>query len=94
MLERKFFYIATCEYCFSHYAAAFFVALAGYTLLLPGWRGYLIAWLSVVWAANLYMSLFGRLRLEIKAEREEIAAEERQARRVPDQARHGIRSFK
>jgi hypothetical protein len=22
--ERKFFYLFTCEYCFSHYAAAFF----------------------------------------------------------------------
>jgi hypothetical protein len=32
-----------------------------------------------VWVANLYMSLFGRLRLDIKRERVEIEAEEQAA---------------
>ena len=73
--QRKFFYVFTCEYCFSHYVGAAFVALTGYTLLLDDWRGYVIAWLAVVWVANVYMSLFGRLRLDIKRERIEIAAE-------------------
>ena len=75
VLTRKFFYLFTCEYCFSHYVGAAFVALTGYTLLLDDWRGYVIAWLAVVWVANVYMSLFGRLRLDIKRERIEIAAE-------------------
>ena len=74
LLERKFFYLFTCEYCFSHYVAAFFVALTGFRLLLPDWRGFLIAWFALVWVANLYMSLFGRLRLDIKRERVEIQA--------------------
>jgi hypothetical protein len=74
--ERKFFYLFTCEYCFSHYVAAFFLLLTRFTLLLPGWRGYLIAWFSLVWVANLYMSLFGRLRLDIRYERAEIGEEE------------------
>ena len=74
--QRKFFYLFTCEYCFSHYIAAGFIALCRYQLLLPGWRGYLIAWLSLVWIANAYMSLFGRLRLDIKHEHIEIAASE------------------
>ncbi len=73
---RKFFYLFTCEYCFSHYVALFFIAIAGFTMLFPDWRGYLIAWFSLVWVANLYMSAFGRLRLDIKRERAEI--EERQ----------------
>jgi hypothetical protein len=75
-LQRKFFYLFTCEYCFSHYVAAFFIALTGFRLLLNDWRGVLIAWFALVWVANLYMSLFGRLRLDIKRERVEIEAEE------------------
>jgi hypothetical protein len=72
LFGRKFFYLLTCEYCFSHYAAAFFVFIAGYKLLLNDWRGYLISWLAVVWIANQYISIFGRLRLDIKRERVEI----------------------
>lgn len=74
---RKFFYLFTCEYCFSHYAAAGAVAMTGFRLLLDDWRGWVIAWLALVWVANTYMSLFGRLRLDIRRERIEIAAEER-----------------
>ena len=74
--ERKFFYLFTCEYCFSHYVAVAFNALCNFQLLMPGWRGYLIAWFSLVWIANAYMSLFGRLRLDIKHEHIEIAASE------------------
>jgi hypothetical protein len=77
--SRKFFYLFTCEYCFSHYVAAAIVGLSGFRLLLPGWRGALVAWLTLVWVANVYMSLFGRLRLDIKRERVEIGVEEREA---------------
>jgi hypothetical protein len=70
--SRKFFYLFTCEYCFSHYVAAAVVGVTGYRLLLPGWRGATIAWLTLVWVANVYMSLFVRLRLDIKRERVEI----------------------
>lgn len=76
---RKFFYLFTCEYCFSHYVAAAAVALTGFRLLMPGWRGFFIAWFALVWVANVYMSLFVRLRLDIKRERVEIDVEEREA---------------
>jgi hypothetical protein len=46
--------------------------LTRYKLLYPDWRGYLISGFSLVWVANLYMGIFGRLRLEIKRERVEI----------------------
>ncbi|MCW5977969.1 MAG: hypothetical protein KIT09_07815 [Bryobacteraceae bacterium] len=78
MAQRKFFYALTCEYCLSHYVAALFLLLTGFTLLLEGWRGYLIGGFSLVWLANLYMSLFGRLRLDIKSQRIEIKKEEEQ----------------
>jgi hypothetical protein len=76
LLERKFFYVFTCEYCLSHWVALFFVLLSGYRLLLDDWRGYLNALFGLVWVANIYMSIFGRLRLGIKAERKEIELKE------------------
>ena len=77
LFARKMFYLFTCEYCFSHYVTAFFIVLTRFTLLMSGWRGYVIAEFSLVWVANMWMSLFGRLRLDIKHERVEIAQEER-----------------
>ncbi len=74
LLSRKLFYLFTCEYCFSHYVAAAFLVITRFTLLFDDWRGYLIAEFSLVWVANIYMSFFGRLRLEIQEERLEIAA--------------------
>lgn len=73
---RKFFYLFTCEYCFSHYIAAFFLIITQFEILYEGWRGYLIAWFALVWVANIYMSFFNRLRLDIKHENVAIATEE------------------
>jgi hypothetical protein len=67
--QRKFFYLFTCEYCFSHYVSLGFIALTRYHLLLPDWRGYVIAWFALVWVANQYMSVYNRLRLDIKGEK-------------------------
>ena len=78
LAARKFFYLFTCEYCFSHYVAAAVVWMTGYRLLVPGWRGAVLGWFTLVWIANVYMSLFGRLRLDIKRERVEIKAEEKE----------------
>ena len=78
LAARKFFYLFTCEYCFSHYVALAVVWMTGYRLLLPDWRGAILGWFTLVWIANVYMSLFGRLRLDIKRERVEIKAEERE----------------
>lgn len=72
LLVRKFFYLFTCEYCFSHYVSAAIILGTGYRLLLPDWRGGIIAWFSLVWIANFQMSAFARLRLEVKLDRIEI----------------------
>ena len=77
-MKRKFFYLFTCEYCFSHYVTVFFVALTDFKLLLNDWRGYLIAGFALVWIANIYMSLFGRIRIELKRERTEVTVLEQQ----------------
>ena len=73
---RKFFYLFTCEFCLSHYVTAVFLIITGYKLLYTDWRGYLIAGFSLVWVANVYMGLFGRIRLDLRKERAEIATEE------------------
>ena len=66
---RKFFYMLTCEYCFSHYVTIAMLLVTKYTLLFTGWKGYLIAGFSVVWVANIYMSVFVLLRTDIKKEK-------------------------
>ena len=66
---RKFFYLFTCEYCFSHYVTVFFLILTRYRLLLDDWRGYLVAFFALVAVANVYMSAFGRLRQEVKTQK-------------------------
>ncbi len=76
-LLRKCFYLFTCEYCFSHYVTIAFLFITEYTLLLPGWRGYLISGFSLVWVANFYMGLFALLRQAIKAEKTHIHLEEK-----------------
>lgn len=72
ILIRKAFYLFTCEYCFSHYVTIFFIIFCDYKLLLDDWRGYIIAGFSLVFVANIYMSLFGLLRQAIKKEKVEI----------------------
>jgi hypothetical protein len=76
--RRKFFYLFTCEYCFSHYVAAAFLVLTRFKLLYDDWRGYLIALFALVWLANLYMSIYNHLRLDIKHEQVEIHAKQKE----------------
>lgn len=77
LVERKFFYLFTCEYCFSHYVVVLFLAITRYKLLYEDWRGFLVAFFALVWVANFYISVFARVRLEIKKERVEIAVHEK-----------------
>jgi hypothetical protein len=79
LIRRKFFYVFTCEYCFSHYITIVFLVLTRYRLLLDDWRGYVISLFALVGIANVYMSAFGRLRLDLRSERLEVAAKEREA---------------
>ena len=76
LAQRKFFYVFTCEYCFSHYVVALVLVLTGYRLLLDDWRGYVISFFALAGMANVYLSLFGRLRVEIKSERLDVAVKE------------------
>jgi hypothetical protein len=74
--QRKFFYLFTCEYCFSHYVVLLLLIITRFHLLYFDWRGYLIAFFSIVWIANIYMSLFGFIRVGMKRENMEAKIKE------------------
>lgn len=76
--RRKFFYLFTCEYCFSHYVAAVFMIITRFKLLYLDWRGYVISFFALVWLANQYMSIYNHLRLDIKHEQVEIRTKEKE----------------
>jgi hypothetical protein len=69
LATRKFFYLLTCEYCFSHYVAALFLIITRYTLLYADWRGYLVSLFALVWVANQYMTVYANIRTDLKVER-------------------------
>lgn len=78
LLTRKFFYLFTCEYCFSHYISIAMLLLTGFRLLFSDWRGYLVAGFSLVWIANMYMAIFSLIRYGIKKEKIDISVKEEQ----------------
>ena len=84
LLQRKFFYVFTCEYCVSHYVTILFLVLTRYHLLFDDWRGYLIAGFGLVWVTNIYMSLFAHIRLDVKKERTEIEEAEKKLETIED----------
>src|SRR4051812_34058860 len=87
LAQRKFFYLFTCEYCFSHWVtmAGLLIIAAGkgkgdaFYLIYPDWRGYVIAFFSLVFLANAYLNLYSRLRVDITSEKKVIAVREREA---------------
>lgn len=81
-LPRKFFYLFTCEYCFSHYVAGAVILMTRYKLLYSDWRGYVLGFFALVWIANQYMSVYNRLRLDIKTERLEGEIKEEVAKDI------------
>jgi hypothetical protein len=86
-LKRKFFYLLTCEYCLSHYVTALLLAITRFTLVFPDWRGYVISLFSLVWIANQYISIYDRLRLDIKHEHISISTQQQHVKSIEDQPR-------
>jgi hypothetical protein len=40
-----------------------------YHLLYDDWKGYIVAGFSLVWVANIYMSIYNRIRVTLKKEK-------------------------
>jgi hypothetical protein len=80
--RRKFFYVFTCEYCFAHYVTAVMLVITRYKLLYDDWRGYLLAFFALPFIANVYIGLYGKVKLEVTRERAEIKAIEKDVDRA------------
>ncbi|WP_246104202.1 hypothetical protein [Mucilaginibacter corticis] len=79
ILARKFFYVFTCEYCFSHYVTILMLVFTGYKLLIDDWRGYVLAGFSIVWIANFYMAIFALIKVDVNRERLQLKKEQEDA---------------
>jgi hypothetical protein len=84
-LARKFFYLFTCEYCFSHWVTLAFMAMTRYKLMYHDFRGYVVGFFALVFVANFYLNLYSRLRLEISSEKKTIEAKEKQIEQIDTQ---------
>ncbi|HEY1628718.1 MAG TPA: hypothetical protein VGF52_02600 [Tepidisphaeraceae bacterium] len=80
--KRKFFYLFTCEYCFSHWVTLFFLVLTQFKLLINDWRGYIIAWFALVFVANIYLNLYSRLRVDISSEKKNIEVKDKEIEKI------------
>jgi hypothetical protein len=89
LFTRKMFYLFTCEYCFSHYVTLFFLVITRYHLLYDNWRGYIVALFGLVWIANIYMSLFGLVRVGMKKENFEAKIKEVEFKECKDDSEEG-----
>lgn len=84
VFKRKFFYVFTCEYCFSHYVTILLLFITKYHLLFSDWRGYVLGGFSLVWISNIYMSLYNLIRLDLKKEKTEIKLREEEEKRLQE----------
>ncbi|SES30836.1 hypothetical protein [Pedobacter rhizosphaerae] len=80
--KRKFFYVFTCEYCFSHYVTLLLLVITGYKLIYTDWVGLVIAGFTIVWTANIYMSLYSLIRIDLKKEKIEAEKTELQLKKI------------
>jgi len=78
LLARKFFYLFTCEYCFSHWVTIAVLVVTRYKLMYADWKGYVVAGFSLVFVANSYLNLYSRLRVDITSEKKEIEVKEKE----------------
>ena len=78
LLKRKFFYVFTCEYCFSHWVTLLVLLVTRYKLMYDDWKGYVVAFFSLVFVANAYLNLYSRLRVDITSEKKMIEAKEKE----------------
>ena len=90
LLQRKFFYLFTCEYCFSHYVTAAFLLITHFKLLYDDWRGYVIAFFSLVFVANAYLNLYSQVRVEIASEKKTIEVKEKSIEAAKGESRPRI----
>lgn len=55
-----------------------------YKLIFDDWRGYFVAGFSLVWIANIYISLFALIRVDMKRVRLDANLKEEELKKVAD----------
>ena len=60
-----------------------------YHLLFEDWRGYLIALFALVWIANIYMSIFGLVRVGLKKEKMQADIKEVELKEIKSEEEPG-----
>jgi hypothetical protein len=72
----------------------FILIISRFHLLFDDWRGYLLSGFALVWIANIYMSLYGFIRIDIKKERiitklgEKKISDGNERKKVAEPSRH------
>ena len=87
LVQRKFFYLFTCEYCFSHWVTLLVLIVTRFKLLINDWRGYGLAFFALVFVANAYLNLYSRLRVDITSEKKTIEHKEKAIEHTEKQIR-------
>jgi hypothetical protein len=65
-IAAKPFYMPTCEFCTSFWVTFFFVdVVTPFRMLTTGWKGWMVGEFFVMAWANVYMSIYSRIRVEI-----------------------------
>ncbi|MBE7175426.1 MAG: hypothetical protein INR69_03435 [Mucilaginibacter polytrichastri] len=78
VFSGKFYYVFTCEYCFSHWVVILVLIITKYHLLFSDWRGYFLGGFAMVWIANCYMSIYAYLRINLKIDQLEAKKDEKE----------------
>ena len=69
LIKRKSFYLFSCEYCFSHYISLLVLIFSQFKLVFDDGRGFGVSFFDLVFIANVYMTIYGLLRQNLKAEK-------------------------
>jgi hypothetical protein len=69
LLLSKLCYVPTCDFCLSFWVSLAIVWIAGYSLYFDDWRGFALALFVVMGIANVYLSAFSHLRVDLRKER-------------------------
>ena len=65
----KLCYVPTCDFCFSFWISLLVVWIADYYLYFDDWRGLALATFVVMGMANVYISLYSHIRVDLRKER-------------------------
>lgn len=69
LVLSKLCYMPTCDFCLSFWISLLVVWIADYFLYFSDWRGIALATFVVMGVANVYLSAFSHIRVDLRKER-------------------------